>query len=110
MIDALSGPIVAQEIIVTDVPVKVAVPMLAKGMRPPPELKSSTILSAVYSHTAANKVVFLVTVLPFVLFLITAVLDLVVAAVDTTGPLRRVLNMGDVHVHEVPERVDYMPS
>jgi hypothetical protein len=60
------------------------VPKFAIGTSDEPSSKSSTIHSASCSHSAAVDVIDLDTLLPVVLFLITAVPDLVDAAVTVT--------------------------
>ena len=75
------GPTVEPLVVVADAPVKVTVPKLAKGTSELPSSKSSTIHSASCSHSADDEVIDFDTVLPFELFVITAVPALVLVAV-----------------------------
>lgn len=81
---APDGPTDEPEDVFADAPVNVTVPKFANGTSDEPSSKSSTIHSAFSSHSAAVDVIDFVTVLPFVLFVMTAVPDLVVAAVTVT--------------------------
>ena len=78
-------------------PVKVTVPKLANGTSEEPSSKSSTIHSASCSHSAAVDVSDLVTDLPFVLFVITAVPFFVLDAVTVSVTESPALN-------EMPEK------
>ena len=75
-------------------PVNVTVPKLANGTRLSPSSKSSTIHSASCSHSAELDVMLLDTDLPFVLFVITAVPEVVEDAVTvsvTESPALKVM-------------------
>lgn len=75
------GPSVEPEEVVATAPVKSTVPKLAKGTRALPSSKSSTIHSAFSPQREAEELMDLVTVLPLVMFSMTAVPDFKVAAV-----------------------------
>ncbi len=81
---APDGPTVEPLLVVADAPVKVTVPKLAKGTSEPPDSKSSTIHSALYSQSAGWLENVCVTVLPFVLFVIVAVPPVFEDAVTVT--------------------------
>ena len=77
---APEGPTELDDVLAT-APEKVTVPKLAKGTSDEPSSKSSTIHSASCSQSAELEVIDLETVLPLVLFVITAVPALVLVAV-----------------------------
>lgn len=93
MIVAPEGPDEPDED-VADAPVKVTVPKLAKGTRPPPDSKSSTIHSASYSQSAGWPEKVCVTDVPFELFLIVAVpavLEVALTVVVTESPAEKLM-------------------
>ena len=70
--------------VLADAPVNVTEPKLANGTSELPSSKSSTIHSASCSHSADDDVIDLDTVLPFELFVITAVPAFVLDAVTVS--------------------------
>ena len=88
------GPTVEPLFVVADAPVKVTVPKLAKDTREPPDSKSSTIHSALYSQSDGWLENVCVTVLPFVWFVIVAVppvFDDAVTVTVTVSPAEKVM-------------------
>ena len=74
--------------------VKVTVPKLAKGTRPPFDSKSSTIHSASYSQSEGWPEKVWVTVVPFELFLMVAVppvLEVAFTVVVTESPAEKLM-------------------
>ena len=77
-----------------DAPVKVTVPKLAKGTSEEPSSKSSTIHSALYSHSDGWPENVCVTVLPLLTFVIVAVppvFDDAVTVTVTSSPAEKVM-------------------
>ena len=93
MIVAPDGPTEPEDE-VADAPVKVTVPKLAKGTRPPFDSKSSTIHSASYSQSEGWPEKVCVTVVPFELFLMVAVppvLEVAFTVVVTESPAEKLM-------------------
>lgn len=80
MMLAPEGPTEPEEVL-AEASVKVTVPKLAKGTRELPSSKSSTIHSASCSQRAEEEVIFLLTLWPLELFVMTAVPAVVLEAV-----------------------------
>ncbi len=88
------GPAVPPLTRPADAPVNVTVPTFAKGTREPPDSKSSTIHSALYSQSAGWPLKVCDTVLPFVLFLIVTeppVLEVAVTVTVTLSPAEKLM-------------------
>lgn len=81
MMLAPDGETVEPEEVFAEASVKVTVPKLAKATRELPSSKSSTIHSASCSHRAEEEVIFLLTLWPLELFVMTAVPEVVLEAV-----------------------------